>query len=406
MFTEKFAGDWTVTLVLAESLSVEICAVYAPASPLPVPTESVSVVVAPLASVTCVESLPSPLTDRSTVCVPCTSPTFSTVASTVSVAPSVTGEFVESMRTEKFAGDWTVTPVLAESLSEETVAVYVPASPSAVPTESVSVVVAPLASVTCVESLPSPLTDRSTVCVPCRSPTFSIVASTVSVSPSTTGEFVASIRTEKFAGSWTVTPVLAESFSDETVAVYVPASPLPVPTENVSVVVAPLASVTCVESLPSPLTVRSTVWVPLRSPTFSTVASTVSVSPSTTGEFVEPMLTEKFAGSWTVTPVLAESFSDETVAVYVPASPLSVPTENVSVVELPPSSVTDVESVPRLPAEKSMVCVPCRSPVFVIVASTVSVSPSTTGAFVESILTEKSACLGIERVASLNAFML
>ena len=377
-----------------------------PASPFAVPTESVSVVLAPLPSVTCVESLPSPLTPRATVWVPLTSPTFSTVASTVSVSPSTTGVFVPAIATEKFAGACTVTPVLAVSLSVETSAVYVPASPLVVPTESVSVVLAPLPSVTDAESVPNPPTVRSTVCVPCRSPTFSTVAVTVSVSPSTTGAFVESTLTEKFAGVWTVTPVLAVSLSVETCAVYVPASPLAVPTENVSVVLAPLFSVTCVESLPSPPTARSTVWVPPTSPTFSTVASTVNVSPSITGAFVEAIATEKFAGSWTVTPVLAVSFAEETVAVYAPASPLAVPTENVSVVELPPSSVTDVESVPSAPTSSVTVCVPCRSPTFSIVASTVRSSPSTTGAFVESTVTEKFAGAGIRRLASLNALRL
>ena len=142
-----------------------------------------------------------------------------------------------------------------------------------------------------------------------------MVAVTVRVSPSTTGAFVESIPTEKFAGACTVMPVLAVSFAEETVAVYDPASPLPVPTENVSVVLVPLPSVTDAESVPSPPTARPTDCVPLTSPTFSTVAVTVSVSPSTTGAFVESTPTEKFAGDWTVTPVLAESLAVETVAV-------------------------------------------------------------------------------------------
>ena len=45
------------------------------------------------------------------------------------------------------------------------------------------------------------------------------------------------------------------------------------------------------------------------------VASTVSVSPATTGAFVPAIVTEKFAGSCTVTPTLAVSFAVETCAV-------------------------------------------------------------------------------------------
>ena len=313
--TVKFAGSCTVTLVLAVSFAVETCAVYEPVSPSAVATENVSVVFAPPASVTCVESVPNPPTVRSTVWVPLRSPTFSIVASTVSVLPSTTGAFVPAIATEKFAGSCTVTLVLAVSFAVETCAVYEPVSPSAVATENVSVVFAPPASVTCVESVPSPPASSVTDCVPLTSPVFSTVASTVSVSPSTTGAFVPAIATEKFAGDWTVTPVAAESLLVETCAVYVPASPLSVATENVSVVFAPLASVTCVASLPSPLTARSTVWVPCTSPTFSTVASTVSVSPSTTGAFVPAIATEKLTGSCTATPMLAELFADATRAV-------------------------------------------------------------------------------------------
>ena len=182
-------------------------------------------------------------------------------------------------------------------------------------TENVSVVFAPLASVTCVASLPSPPTVRLTVWVPLTSPTFSTVASTVSVSPSTTGAFVPAIATEKFAGSCTVTPTLAVSSAEEIVAVYESASPLPVARENVSVVFSPAFSDTDSEVLPSDPASRVTACVLLSLPTFSMTASTVSVSPSTTGAFVPAIATEKFAGPCTVTVVLAVSLADETAAV-------------------------------------------------------------------------------------------
>ncbi len=66
---------------------------------------------------------------------------------------------------------------------------------------------------------------RLTVWLALSVPVFSIVASTSRKSPSVTGEFVASIRTEKFAGPVTVTPVESLVFSLATVAVYVPESP-------------------------------------------------------------------------------------------------------------------------------------------------------------------------------------
>jgi hypothetical protein len=70
-------------------------------------------------------------------------------------------------------------------------------------------------------------------------------------------------------------------------------------------------SVRLVESRWVPFTDTVMRWVPCRSPVFVTVAETFRVSPSRIGEFVESIVTEKFAGSRgsTNTEVESESFS-------------------------------------------------------------------------------------------------
>jgi hypothetical protein len=126
ILTANSPGVSTVAVTLAESSAEVTVATYAPASPAPVPTDSVRFVELPPPSVTEVESVPSDPTFRSIVCVSDTLPELVIVVVTFSVSPSRTGEFVLSMDTEKFAGAdcvCTLTAVESESLSLPTAAV-------------------------------------------------------------------------------------------------------------------------------------------------------------------------------------------------------------------------------------------------------------------------------------------
>ena len=213
------------------------------------------------------------------------------LAVTFSCSPS-TGVFVSTMLRANVAGDSTVTFVLSASSAEETVTVYVPASPAPVSAESVTFVELLPASVTDVESDATPSRASVIVCVSLTSPTFSIRAVTFSCSPSA-GVSVSTMSTPNSAGESTVTFAVAVSSAEETVAVYVPASPAPVPSERVTSVELPAASVTVVESVPSAPASSVIVCVCWVVPVFSTVAFTCRVSPSMLGVLVESMVTAK-----------------------------------------------------------------------------------------------------------------
>jgi hypothetical protein len=84
---------------------------------------------------------------------------------------------------------------------------------------SVSEADSPPASETVTESLPRLPASRVTVCVSVTSPVFSMVVSTESVSPPTTGELLPAMVTTNCTGACTVTPVLSVLSSLVTVAV-------------------------------------------------------------------------------------------------------------------------------------------------------------------------------------------